>query len=154
MRFMILRKSDRFTEADLLPGAEALEAMGRYRDELRAAGVLIAGDGLRSSAAGSARLHSANGSISVVDGPFAEAKELIAGFLLLEVASREEAIHWARRCPSLQVPGEAVIEVRQVVEAADFPAELAPQLHRMPWDTVAGQVAAAAVCEKIRLEAV
>lgn len=138
MRFMILRKSDANTEADRMPPREMLAAMGEYRDAMARAGVLLGGDGLRASATG-ARLSCVAGKVTVTDGPFTEAKELIAGYVLVEVASKEEAIAWAKRCPTLAGPGTVEIEVRQVIEAADFPAACAPELARMPWTTVAEQ---------------
>ena len=145
MLFMIIRKGDAVTESGLLPGPEAIEAMGRYRDELAAAGVYRGGDGLLSTAHG-AKLHYRNGKTSVTDGPFAEAKEVIAGFVLIEVASLAEAVRWARLCPSLAF-GDAELEIRQVAEAAHFPAEARPGLARMPWTTVSAQAEAAKLGE-------
>ncbi len=136
MRFMIIRKADDNTESGRLPPREMLVAMGKYREEMRKAGVLLGGDGLKPSAAG-ARVNYSAGKLTVTDGPFTEAKELVAGYVLVEVASKEEAIHWAARCPSLCGDGNAEIEVRQVIAASDFPSELAPELRNMPWTTVA-----------------
>jgi hypothetical protein len=136
MKFLVIRKSDQNTESGRLPGREMLEAMGRYQAELRQAGVLLSGEALLSSAYGS-RITCSNGHFSVTDGPFAETKELIAGFLILEVNSREEAIAWARRCPSLTGEGVVEIEVRQVIDVADFPPELMPVLCGLPWSSVA-----------------
>lgn len=141
MRFMILRKSDAMTESGGLPGAAMLEAMGRYCEELSTAGVFRGGDGLFASSRG-ARLHYKAGAISITDGPFAEAREVIAGFIVIEVASLDEALRWAARCPSLAGDGEAEMEVRQVVEAADFPAAVQPLVERLPWSTPATQAAA------------
>lgn len=141
MLFMIIRKGDAITESGTLPGAEMLEAMGRYRDELVAAGVYRGGDGLLSTARG-AKLRYSNGRSTVTDGPFAEAKEVIAGFVLLETASLAEAVRWAQRCPSL-AGGDAEIEIRQVAEASHFPAEAQPAVARMPWSTASAQAAVA-----------
>jgi hypothetical protein len=136
MRFMILRKSDQNTESERLPGREMLAAMGKYADDMTKAGVLLGGDGLLQSAKGS-RIKLSKGKLSVTDGPFTEAKELIAGYVLVEVKSKEEAISWAMQCPTLCGDAEAEIEVRQVIEASDFPPELTPELSNMPWTTVA-----------------
>ncbi len=136
MRFMIIRKADANTESGRLPPREMLVAMGKYREEMRKAGVLLGGDGLQPSAVG-ARVNYSAGKVTVTDGPFTEAKELVAGYVLVEVASKEEAVHWATRCPSLCGDGNAEIEVRQVIAASDFPAELTFELRNMPWTTVA-----------------
>ena len=140
MLFMIIRKGDAVTESGVLPGAEALEAMGHYRDALAAAGVYRGGDGLLPTAVG-AKLRYSSGRTTVTDGPFTEAKEVIAGFVLVEVASLADALHWARLCPSL-AGGEVEIEIRQVAEAAHFPAALRPAVARMPWSTASAQAAA------------
>lgn len=139
MLFMIIRKGDAITESGALPGPEAVEAMGRYRDELTAAGVYRGGDGLLPTAVG-AKLRYSAGRTTVTDGPFTEAKEIIAGFVLVEVASLADAVHWARLCPSL-AGGEVEIEIRQVAEAAHFPAALRPAVARMPWSTASAQAA-------------
>ncbi len=124
MRFMVLVKADEQSEAGVLPTREVVEAMGRYNDELVKAGVLLAGEGLRSSADG-ARVSFAGGRATVTDGPFAEAKELIAGYWLLQVSSKEEAVQWATRIPF----EDGAVELRQVFEAGDFPADvLSPEL--------------------------
>jgi hypothetical protein len=141
MRFMILRKADPNTESGKLPPREVLAAMGKYREAMVEAGVILGGDGLQSSAAG-ARVRCSNGKMTVTDGPFTEAKELIAGYVLIEVATKEEAIEWAKRCPTMGGPGEVEIEVRQVIEASDFPEELTPELANLPWTTVADEAAA------------
>jgi hypothetical protein len=125
VRFMVMRKMDEQLEAGALPGKELLAAMGRYNDEMRAAGVLLDCEWLtRSSKA--ARVNLSQGRTTVTDGPFAEVKEMIAGFVLLEVESMEEAIAWAKRCPALTEGAE--IEIRQVMEASDFPVDVAKEL--------------------------
>ena len=136
MRFMIIRKADDNTESGRLPPREMLVAMGKYRDEMINAGVLLGGDGLQSSATG-ARIHLSAGKLTVTDGPFTEAKELVAGYVLVEVESKEEAIKWAKRCPTLCGTADVEIEVRQIIAASDFPSELTRELTNMPWTTVA-----------------
>jgi hypothetical protein len=126
MRFMILIKADQNSEAGVLPSEELLTAMGKYNEELVKAGVLLAGEGLQPSAKG-ARVIFSGGETTVVDGPFAEAKELIAGFWLVQVKSREEAIEWVKRCPNPDNQ-ESEIEIRQVFEVEDFGPALAPEL--------------------------
>jgi hypothetical protein len=120
MRFMMLVRADQDTEAGVLPGKELVEAMGRYNEELVKAGVLLAADGLQPSSAG-ARVSFGGGRVTVKDGPFAEAKELIAGYWMIQVGSKEEAVEWARRIPFTE-GGE--VELRQVFEPEDFPAEI------------------------------
>ena len=137
MRYLILRKADAATESGFAPNADFLAAMGRYRASLERAGVYVGGDGLHASRRGAARLRCEDGVWTVVDGPFAETKELIAGFLLIECESLAKAIRWARACPSMGGPGVAEMEVREVITAADFPAEWAPYLDRLPWSSVA-----------------
>lgn len=128
MRFMILRKTDSNIEAGALPGRELLASIARYNETLRAAGVLIDGEWLQPSSKAS-RISAGGGKITVTDGPFTELKELIAGFTLIEVDSKEEAVAWASRCPTLCSGGiDAEIEVRQVFEASDFPADCTPEL--------------------------
>ena len=125
MRFMVMVKADRSSEAGVMPDAKLLEAMGKYNEELVKAGVLVAGEGLHPSSKG-ARVRFNGSDRSVVDGPFAETKELVAGFWLWEVASKEEAIAWVKRCPN-PMPGlESEIEIRQVFETSDFP-NLSPE---------------------------
>jgi hypothetical protein len=123
MRFMILVKADKNSEAGVLPDQEILTAMGKNNEELAQAGVLLAGEGLHPSAKG-ARVKFSGGQRTVIDGPFAETKELIAGFWLWQVQSKEEAIEWVKRCPM----EEAEIEIRQVFEAEDFGAAFTPEL--------------------------
>jgi hypothetical protein len=126
MRFMIMIKADKSTEAGVLPSTELLTAMGKYNEELVKAGVMLAGEGLQPSAKG-ARVLFSGGTRTVVDGPFAETKELIAGFWIFQVKSKEEAIEWVKRCPN-PLEGDAVIEIRQIFEADDFGAEFTPEL--------------------------
>jgi hypothetical protein len=124
MRFMMLLKADRNTEAGVLPSRELLAAMGRYNEEMAEAGVLLGGEGLQASSKG-ARIRFSAGTRTVVDGPFGGTGDLIAGFWLIEVPSKAEAIAWARRCPDPLGEGtEAEIEIRQVFEASDFPPEV------------------------------
>ncbi len=127
MRFMIIRKADEETEAGVLPGEELLAAMGQYTEELVKAGVLLAGEGLQASSKG-ARVKFSSGRPTITDGPFAEAKELVAGFLLISVKSREEAIEWLMRWPALDGHGAVELELRQVFEADDFGAEFTAEL--------------------------
>jgi len=126
MRFMILLKGDKNTEAGVPPSRALLAEMGKYNEELVKAGVLLAAEGLQPSAKG-ARVKFSGKQRTVLDGPFTEAKELIAGFWLIEVKSREEAIEWVKRCPN-PLEGDAEIEIRQVFEAEDFGPELTPEL--------------------------
>ncbi|MDQ3583110.1 MAG: YciI family protein [Pseudomonadota bacterium] len=126
MRFMILVKADKNTEAGVLPDEKLLTEMGKYNEELLKAGVLLAGEGLQPSSKG-ARVRFSGGKRTVTDGPFTEAKELIAGFWLWQVKSKEEAIEWVKRCPN-PTGTEGEIEIRQVFEAEDFGAELTPEL--------------------------
>jgi hypothetical protein len=115
MRFMILVKANADSEAGVLPSEQELAEMGRYNEELVRAGVLLAGEGLHPTSSG-ARVRFSGGERTVVDGPFTETEELLAGFWLIQVRSREEAIEWARRIPFR----EGEVEIRQVFEAADF----------------------------------
>jgi len=126
MRFMILVKADQSTEAGVLPSGQLLAEMGKYNEELVQAGVLLAGEGLQPSSKG-ARVKFSGAKRTVVDGPFAEVKELIAGFWLIQVKSKEEAIEWVKRAPN-PTGEESEIEIRQVFEAEDFGAEFTPQL--------------------------
>ncbi len=139
MRFMLLLKADKNTEAGVLPSEELLTEMGKYNEELVKAGVLLAGEGLHPSSKG-ARVKFSGGKRTVIDGPFTEAKELIAGFWLIQVKSKEEAIEWVKRCPN-PLDGEAEIEIRQVFEAEDFGPALTPEL-REAEERLRAQVAA------------
>jgi hypothetical protein len=126
MRFMILVKADKTSEAGVLPDEKLLAAMGKFNEELVNAGVMLAGEGLQPSSKG-ARVKFSGEKRTVIDGPFAETKELIAGFWLWQVKSKEEAIEWVKRCPN-PMPGESVIEIRQVFEAEDFGPAFTPEL--------------------------
>jgi hypothetical protein len=131
MKFMMLIKSDKMTEAGVMPAEDVLIAMGRYNEELVKAGVLLAAEGLQPSSKG-ARVRHRGGKATVVDGPFTESKELIAGFWMIQVKSKEEAIEWAKRVPfdpngpSATSDGIGEIELRQVFEASDFSSDLYP----------------------------
>jgi hypothetical protein len=129
MRFMIIRKADKDTEAGMLPTEQLLADMMKYNEEMIRAGVMLDGMGLQPSAKG-ARVKFSGGKPAVIDGPFAEAKELIAGFSLIQVKSREEAIEWVKRWPPIDAGGNVEIEIRQVYEAEDFGAEFTPELRR------------------------
>jgi hypothetical protein len=124
MRFMLMVKATRDSEAGAMPSAQLLAEMGRYNEELVKAGVLLAGEGLQPSSKG-ARVRFSGARRTVVDGPFPETEELVAGFWLIQVKSKEEAIEWVKRCPN-PMPGESEIEIRQVFEAEDF-GELASE---------------------------
>ncbi len=126
MRFMILIKADKDTEAGVLPSEKLLADMGNFNEQLIKAGVMLAGEGLQPSSKG-ARVRFSGAKRTVVDGPFAETKELIAGFWIWKVKSKEEAIDWVKRCPN-PLEGDAEIEIRQVFEAEDFGAEFTPEL--------------------------
>ena len=127
MRFMVMVRATRSSEAGEMPDTKLLEDMGRFNEELVKAGVMLAGEGLQPSSKG-ARVHfSKDNKRTVVDGPFPETKELIAGFWIWKVKSREEALEWARRCPSPFPGQECEIELRQVFEAEDFGAEFTPE---------------------------
>lgn len=126
MRFMIIVKATKDSEAGVMPSEQLLTEMGKYNEELVKAGIMLAGEGLHPSAKG-ARVQFSGAKRSVIDGPFAETKELIAGFWIWNVKSREEAIEWVKRCPN-PMPGDSEIEIRQVFEAEDFGAEFTPEL--------------------------
>ena len=127
MRFMILRKADKQTEAGVMPGTELLAVMGKYMEEMAKAGVLLGGEGLQPSSKG-VRVKFSGGKPAVIDGPFIETKELLAGYCLIQVKSRQEALEWARRWPALDGNGEVELELRQLFEAEDFGDEFTPQL--------------------------
>jgi hypothetical protein len=126
MKFMILVKATKDSEAGVMPSTELLAAMGKYNEELVKAGVMLAGEGLHPSSKG-ARVKFTGGQTSVIDGPFAEPKDLVAGFWLWQVKSKEEAIAWVRRCPKPHKE-DCEIEIRQVFEPEDFGAALTPEL--------------------------
>ena len=124
MRFMVIVKASKESEAGVLPSTEILAEMGKFNEELVKAGVMLAGEGLQASSKG-ARVRFEGKKRTVIDGPFAETKELIAGFWLWQVKSKEEAIEWMKRAP---FDGGTEVEIRQVFEAADFGPELTPEL--------------------------
>jgi hypothetical protein len=126
MRFMVIVKADKDSEAGVMPSEQLLTEMGKFNEELVKAGVMQAGEGLHPSSKG-ARVHFSGSKRTVIDGPFAEAKELIAGFWIWQLNSMEEAIEWAKRCPN-PMNGESELEIRQVFEADDFGAEYTPEL--------------------------
>jgi hypothetical protein len=126
MRFMILVKASKDSEAGVMPDEKLLAEMGKFNEELVKAGVMLAGEGLHPSSKG-ARVRFSGTQRAVIDGPFAETKELVAGFWLWQVKSLEEAIEWVKRCPN-PMPGESEIEIRQVFEAEDFGEEFTPAL--------------------------
>jgi hypothetical protein len=119
MRFLIIRKADTSTEAGVAPTDELIAAMGRYNEEMVKAGVMLSGDGLQPTSKG-ARVKFSGGKPRVIDGPFTEAKELVAGFSILQVDSKEEAIEWVKRWPQIDGGGEVEIEIRQLYELEDF----------------------------------
>jgi hypothetical protein len=127
MRFMIIVKADKSSEAGVLPDEKLLAEMGKYNEELAKAGVLLAGEGLQPSSKG-ARVRFSGTKRTVIDGPFSETKELIAGFWLIQVKSKAEAIEWVKRSPNPFPGTESEIEIRQVFEADDFGAEFTPEL--------------------------
>jgi hypothetical protein len=125
---MVIIKADKNSEAGALPSQELLTAMGKYNDELAKAGVLLAGEGLHPTSKG-ARVRFSGNKRTVIDGPFAESKELIAGFWIFQVKSKEEAIEWVKRCPN-PMEGDPEIEIRQIFEAEDFGPALTPELRQ------------------------
>jgi hypothetical protein len=126
MRFMVMVHANSDSEAGVLPSQELLTEMTRYNEELVKAGVMLAGEGLQPSSTG-ARVKFSGSKRTVVDGPFAETKELIAGFWILQVKSKEEAIEWVKRCPN-PTGEDSVIEIRQIFEPSDFGEALTPEL--------------------------
>jgi hypothetical protein len=126
MRVMVMVKATRQSEAGEMPGTALLAEMGKFNEELVKAGVMLAGEGLHPSARGK-RVRFSGPQRTVIDGPFSETKELVAGFWLWQVSSIEEAVEWVRRCPN-PMEGESEIEIRPVFEAADFGAEFTPEL--------------------------
>ena len=124
MRFMVIVKADKNSETGVMPSREILTAMGKFNEELVKAGVMLAGEGLHPTSKGK-RVRFSGGKHTVIDGPFTESKELIAGFWLWQVRSMEEAVEWLKRSP---FDGGTEIEIRQVFEADDFGAELTPEL--------------------------
>ena len=128
MRVMVMVKATPESEAGRMPGTELLAAMGRFNEELVKAGVMLAGEGLHPSARGK-RVRFSGPQRRVIDGPFAETKELVAGFWLWQVRSMDEAVEWVRRCPN-PMEGDSEIEIRPVFEAEDFGAEFTPELRQ------------------------
>jgi hypothetical protein len=128
MRVMVMVKANKDSEAGIMPKQKLLAEMGKFNEELVKAGVLLAADGLQPSSKGK-RIRFSGEKRTVIDGPFTEAKELIAGFWLWQVRSMEEAVEWVKRCPNPH-DGEAEIEIRQVFEAKDFGSELTPELRK------------------------
>jgi hypothetical protein len=126
MKFMVMVKATKGSEAGAMPSEKLLAEMGKFNEELVKAGVMLAGEGLHPSSKG-ARVRFSGKSRTVIDGPFAETKELVAGFWIWQVKSREEAIEWVKRCPN-PMPEDSEIEIRQIFEAEDFGAELTPEL--------------------------
>ncbi|HEX8432727.1 MAG TPA: YciI family protein [Longimicrobium sp.] len=127
MRFMIIRKADADTEAETMPDEKVFADMGAYNEAMINAGVMLSGDGLHPSSKG-ARIRFQNGKPTITDGPFAEAKELIAGFTIIQVASREEALEWVKRWPASDGNGNVELELRQIYEAEDFGEAFTPEL--------------------------
>ncbi len=139
MKFMVIVKASPESEAGKMPSEKMLTEMGKYNEELVKAGVLLAGEGLHPSSNG-VRVQFSGDKRTVVDGPFSETKELIAGFWLFQVKSREEAIEWVKRCPN-PMESDSEIEIRQVFEAEDFGAEFTPELREQE-DRLREQIAA------------
>ena len=127
MRFMIIRKADQQTEAGVMPSEEMLALMGNYMQQMNDAGILLGGEGLRPSAQG-ARVRFSQGKPTVIDGPFAETKELIGGWCLIRVGSRDEAIEWAKRWPAVGIERDVELEIRPLYEAEDFGEAFTPEL--------------------------
>ncbi len=128
MRVMVMVKATKDSEAGVMPSTELLAAMGKYNEELVKAGIMLAGEGLKPSSKGE-RVRFSGTKRSVIDGPFAETKELIAGFWIWQVRSMEEAVEWLKRCPN-PMPGESEIEIRPFFEAADFGESFTPELQK------------------------
>src|SRR5262245_523593 len=139
MRFMIIVKATKDSEAGVMPSQKLLAEMGKFNEELVKAGIMLAGEGLHASSKG-ARVKFSGNKRTVTDGPFPETKELIAGFWLWQVKSKEEAIEWVKRCPNPH-EGESEIEIRRVFEADDFGAEFTPELREQE-ERLRAQVAA------------
>jgi len=139
MRFMVMVKATKDSEAGALPDEKLLAAMGKYNEELVNAGVMLAGEGLHPSSKG-ARVRFSGANRTVIDGPFTETKELVAGFWVWRVDSLEKAIEWVKRCPN-PMPGDSEIEIRQIFEAEDFGAEFTPELRKQE-ERLRGEMAA------------
>ncbi len=143
MRFMILRKADKATETGVMPSEKLLAAMGSYMQEMTKAGILLGGEGLHPTAKG-ARVKFSKGKPTVTDGPFAESKEVIAGYCLIQVKSKQEAIDWVKRWPGLDADGNVELEIRPLFEAGDFGAEFTPGM-RQKEEQMRAQIATKAV---------
>ena len=128
-RFIVMVKATKESEAGVMPTEQLLAEMGKYNEELVKAGVMLAGEGLHPSSKG-ARVKFNGKKRSVVDGPFTETKELVAGFWIFQVKSLDEAIEWVKRCPNPMPTGESEIEIRQIFEAEDFGPEFTPELRK------------------------
>ena len=139
MRFMVIVKATKGSEAGELPDQKLLAEMGKYNEELAKAGVMLAGEGLQPSSKG-ARVRFSGPKRTVIDGPFAETKELVAGFWLIQAKSKEEAIEWVKRAPNPSPGQESELEIRQVFEAEDFGAEFTPELREQE-ERIRAQVA-------------
>ena len=126
MKFMVMVKANEESEAGVMPSTEMLEAMGRYNEELVKAGVILAGEGLHPTSRGK-RVRFEGNQRSVIDGPFAETRELVAGFWIFDVKSMEEAVEWVKRCPN-PMNGPSEIEIRKIFEAEDFGEAFTPEL--------------------------
>ena len=126
MRFMVMVKATKDSEAGIMPSEKLIREMGNFNEELVKAGIMLAGEGLQPSSKG-ARVRFSGSKRTVIDGPFAETKELVAGFWIWKVKSKEEAIEWVKRCPN-PMPTDSEIEIRQIFEAEDFGAEFTPEL--------------------------
>jgi len=129
MRFLILRRADKDTEGGVMPSEKLFAAMGKYMEDMGKAGILLAGEGLHPTSKG-ARVKFSGGKPTLIDGPFIETKELIAGYSMIEVKSKQEAIEWVKRWPAIDGDGNVELEIRQVFEAEDFGAEFTPELRR------------------------
>jgi hypothetical protein len=140
MKFMVILKANEASEAGAMPSEQLIADMGRFNEEMVKAGILLAAEGLHPSSKG-ARIRFDGDRRSVVDGPFAETKELVAGFWLIEVGSKQEAIEWMKRCPHPFGSGPAEIEIRQMFSADDFGAEFTPELREQE-ERLRAQVAA------------
>ena len=140
MRFMMIVKASKESEAGVMPSEALLAAMGKFNEAMVTAGIMLSGDGLQSSAKG-ARVRFSKGKRSVIEGPFPETSQLIAGYWMIQVKSKAEAMEWAMRCPAPQEGGEGEIELRQVFELEDFGASEAVEHHRELQDKLAKQQA-------------
>jgi hypothetical protein len=129
MRVMVIVKATADSEAGVMPTQQLLTEMGRYNEELVKAGIMLAGEGLKPSSQGK-RVHFSGAKRTVIDGPFSETKELVAGYWLWQVRSMDEAIEWARRCPN-PMPGDSDLEIRPIFEAEDFGVEFTPEMRAM-----------------------